>query len=50
MPLFAWILTIVVSAACVLFLVNQVRALRRRRRNLRRWERGEPLEGVGDWD
>ena len=28
---------------------NQIRTLRRRRRNLRHWERDEPLEGVDDW-
>ena len=33
-----------------MFLVRQVRELRRRKRNLKHWEKGEPLEGVGDWD
>jgi hypothetical protein len=32
------------------FLANGVRTLRRRKRNLAHWEKGEPLEGVGDWD
>ena len=26
------------------------RTLLRRKRNIRHWEKGEPLEGVGDWD
>jgi hypothetical protein len=30
--------------------VRQVKELRRQKRNLRHWERGEPLEGAGDWD
>jgi len=50
MPLLMKILVILVSAGCVVFLVQQVRALRRRKRNLEHWEKGEPLEGVGDWD
>jgi hypothetical protein len=44
---------VVVSIACigsVVFLGNQVRTLRRRKRNLKHWENNEPLEGVGDWD
>jgi len=24
--------------------------MRRQKRNLVHWEKGEPLEGVGDWD
>jgi hypothetical protein len=50
MPLPAIVLVTVVSVGCVLFLAQQVRTLRRRKRNLRHWEKGEPLEGVGDWD
>jgi hypothetical protein len=50
MPIPALIAVIVVSIACTVFLVNQVRTLRRRRRNLKHWENNEPLEGVGDWD
>jgi hypothetical protein len=30
--------------------MKQVRTLRRRKRNLKHWENGEPLEGTGDWD
>jgi len=29
---------------------NQIRQLRRQRRNLRHWERGEPLEKTNNWD
>lgn len=50
MPVPAIVIVVLVSAGCVAFLVGQVRTLRRRRRNLKHWERGEPLEGVGDWD
>ena len=50
MPLSMLIIVILVVAGCVVFLVKQVRTLRRRKRNIRHWEKGEPLEGVGDWD
>jgi len=50
MPLPMLIVAILVGAGCVVFLVQQVRTLLRRKRNIRHWERGEPLEGVGDWD
>jgi hypothetical protein len=50
MPLPALIVVCLVSLGCVLYLVSQVRTLRRRKRNLIHWEKGEPLEGVGDWD
>jgi hypothetical protein len=50
MPLPMLIIVIVVGAGCVAFLVKQVRTLQRRKRNIRHWEKGEPLEGVGDWD
>jgi hypothetical protein len=50
MPLPMLIIVILVSGGCVVFLVQQVRALRRQKRNLKHWEKGEPLEGVGDWD
>jgi hypothetical protein len=50
MPLPAIVIVTLVSLGSVLFLANQIRTLRRRRRNLRHWENDEPLEGVGDWD
>ena len=50
MPLPMLIIVIVVGTGCVVFLVQQVRTLQRRKRNIRHWEKGEPLEGVGDWD
>jgi len=50
MPLPMIIIVTLVSAGCVAFLVAQVRSLRRQKRNLEHWEKGEPLEGVGDWD
>jgi hypothetical protein len=50
MPLPMLIIVVLVSAGCVVWLVRQVKELRRQKRNLRHWERGEPLEGAGDWD
>jgi hypothetical protein len=50
MPLPALIIVTLVSIGCVIFLVKQVKNLRRQKRNLDHWEKGEPLEGVGDWD
>ncbi|HXU61098.1 MAG TPA: hypothetical protein VN962_05310, partial [Polyangia bacterium] len=50
MPLPALIVVILVSIGAVVHLVFQVRALRRQKRNLEHWEKGEPLEGVGEWD
>ncbi|HET6280030.1 MAG TPA: hypothetical protein VFH73_03660 [Polyangia bacterium] len=50
MPVPAIVLVTLVTLGCVLFIAQQVRELRRRKRNLRHWEKGEPLEGVGDWD
>ena len=50
MPLPMLVIIILVSAGSVVFLVQQVRALRRQKRNMKHWEKGEPLEGTGDWD
>ena len=50
MPLPALIAVVLVTAGCLVFLANQIRTLRRRKRNLEHWEKGEPLEGTGDWD
>ena len=50
MPLPMLIIVIVVGAGCIAFLIKQVRTLQRRKRNIRHWEKGEPLEGVGDSD
>jgi len=50
MPLPMIVIVVLVGAGCVVFLVQQVRNLRRQKRNLKHWEKGEPLEGVGDWD
>jgi hypothetical protein len=44
----AVILALAVAGSVGLW-VNQIRTLRRRRRNLQHWERDEPLEGVDDW-
>jgi hypothetical protein len=50
MPLPMKIIVLLVSGGCVVFLVRQVQDLRRKKRNIKHWEKGEPLEGVGDWD
>jgi heme/copper-type cytochrome/quinol oxidase subunit 2 len=50
MPLPAAVMVALVTLGCIVFLVQQVKALRRRKRNLQHWEKNEPLEGVGDWD
>jgi len=50
MPLHFVVIVTLVSAGCVVFLVQQVRHLLRKKRNLKHFEKGEPLEGVGDWD
>ena len=50
MPVPMIVIVTLVSIGCVVFLVSQVRNLRRQKRNLKHWENNEPLEGVGDWD
>ena len=50
MPLPALIIVVLVSLGSVVYLVFQVRNLRRQKRNLIHWEKDEPLEGAGDWD
>jgi hypothetical protein len=50
MPLPALIAVSIAVIGAVIFLANGVRTLLRRKRNLEHWEKGEPLEGVGDWD
>jgi hypothetical protein len=49
MPLPLAVLVALAVIGAVVLWVNQIRTLRRRRRNLRHWERNEPLEGVDDW-
>jgi hypothetical protein len=48
MPVLVLLTVIVVGS--VVFLGYQIKILRRQKRNLRHWERGEPLEDNGDWD
>jgi hypothetical protein len=50
MPLWAKIATVIACIGAIAFLIAQIRALRRQKRNLAHWEKDEPLEGVGDWD
>ncbi len=49
MPLSLAVLVAIAAVGAVVLWANQIRTLRRRRRNLRHWERDEPLEGVDDW-
>ena len=49
MPLPLAIIAVVAVIGAVVLWANQIRTLRRRRRNLQHWERDEPLEGVDDW-
>jgi hypothetical protein len=50
MPLPAIVAVSITVIGSVVFLGNGIRTLRRRKRNLEHWKKGEPLEGVGDWD
>jgi len=50
MPLPAKIAVTLATAGSLVFLVYQVRDLLRRKRNLKHFERDEPLEKAGDWD
>jgi hypothetical protein len=50
MPVSAKIIVGLVVVGAIAFLVHQVRDLLRQKRNLKHWERDEPLEKVGDWD
>jgi hypothetical protein len=50
MPVHFKVIVTLVVIGCLLFLANGIRTLRRRKRNLEHWEKGEPLEGgVDDW-
>jgi hypothetical protein len=49
MPLQFKVIVTLVVIGCLVFLANGIRTLRRRKRNLEHWEKGEPLEGVDDW-
>ncbi len=50
MPLPAAILVTIVSIGSIAMVAFQVRDLLRRKRNLKHYERGEPLEKTGEWD
>jgi hypothetical protein len=51
MPLPAIVAVSIAVIGSAVFLGNGVRTLRRRKRNLAHWEKGEPLEGGrDDWD
>lgn len=50
MPLPAQIAVTLVTIGSVAFLVHQVREQLRRKRNLKHFERDEPLEKAGEWD
>ena len=50
MPLPAQIVVTITSLGAIAMIVNEVRDLLRRKRNLKHFERDEPLEKAGDWD
>jgi hypothetical protein len=50
MPLPAKIMVAITTLGSIALIVHQIRDLLRRRRNLKHFERGEPLEKVDDWD
>jgi len=51
MPLPAIVAVSIAVAGSAVFLTNTIRDLRRRKRNLEHYEKGEPLEGgADDWD
>ena len=50
MPLPAQIAVTLTIIGSIMFLTNQVRHQLRRKRNLKHFERDEPLEKAGDWD
>jgi hypothetical protein len=49
-PLPALVVVSLAAVGAVLYVANSVRELRRQKRNLRHWEKDEPLEDTGDWD
>lgn len=50
MPLAAKVIVTITVLGSIALVVYQIRDLRRRRRNLKHFERGEPLEKPDDWD
>jgi hypothetical protein len=50
MPLPAIVIVVIVAVGCLVWLTFQIRTLLRRKRNIKHWERDEPLEGANDWD
>jgi hypothetical protein len=50
MPVHFKVLVAMAVVGSIVFLGNGIRTLRRRKRNLEHWKKGEPLEGAGDWD
>lgn len=51
MPTWAAVLLTLTVLVCGGYLFHQIKQVRLKRRNLRHWEKGEPLEGgVDKWD
>lgn len=50
MPRTAAIFVSLTALGCLLMLARQIRIQLRRSRNLKHWERGEPLEKTDEWD
>ena len=50
MPLPLRVCAIIAALGGAGMIVRQIRDLRRQRRNLKHWEKDEPLEGGDGWD
>lgn len=51
MPTWAAIAFPLTVIGCVVFLAYQIKMIRQQKRNIKHWEKGEPLEGdVDKWD
>jgi hypothetical protein len=50
MPLPAKIFVTLATLGAIAMVVSQIRDQLRRKRNLKHYERGEPLEKTGEWD
>jgi hypothetical protein len=50
MPILAIVGVTLAVIGSVFMITQEIRSLRRRKRNLAHWEKNEPLEKVGDWD
>lgn len=49
MPNFTRVMVAVTSLGGIALVMHQLRGLLRQKRNLKHWERDEPLENADDW-